>query len=615
MFSKNTSSKFETQVHLGLLVIIFMLISLNFISNYITYNARSTEKKVIAANLQGAAIAISRTLSEKMPNPPSNLFVESKRQYGLSGLIVLPSQPENSSPEARKKWFLDFAHELKTAQVPDIGRKILGAEYFTMTRGENDEYFFVYPLFSRGGKYLMILSVASPELAYQDDSGDMLLTITVISTLLIVFTYYMLARYIFTPFRKLRRQAVESGRVVLGSDNEADAVAEDYRTVIAELKDKEQKLLQLNERITRRADSLEQFNNYLLQSTNSGVVTFDRVGTILSINESAAGLLGIAADEFVGENCGSLFPPGSEVGISLLAVIENRQNQTYRETELSANDGKTKVVGFSISTVSDDQQQPIGVSIIISDVNEIVSLRQELEGKNRLAALGEMSGGLAHQFRNSMGSIIGFCNLLKKQITRDNLSARYFDELFAEVKETESLVKRFLSFARPLEFLPEPTDVYKLLRETVASYQSFAIDKNCEIFFEEAKMDAGEAIFLPADALLMKQALNNIIDNSLSACEGKDGQIRVSISSSNAAVIISLSDNGRGIPEEEIDKIFTPFFSSKPSGTGLGLPLAAKIVDLHGGHITVESKFGVGTTFRLHLPVRVTSESSLTVRQ
>ena len=601
-------------MHLGLLVIIFALISLNFISNFITYNARVAEKKAITANLQSAAIAISRTLSEKMPNPPANSIEECKRQYGLSGLTFLPSQPENSSAEARKKWFLDFAHRLNTEQVPDIGRKILGAEYYTMTRGENDEYFFVYPIHSRGGKYLLIFSVNSPELAYLDDSGNMLMTITVISTLLIMFTYYLLARYIFTPFRKLRRQAVESGRVVLEFDNEADAVVEDYRTVISELKDKEQKLLQLNELITRRANSLEQFNNYLLQSTNSGIVTFDRAGRILSINEFAADLLDIVAAEFIGDSCDKLFLPDSEIGKSLRAVTENRQNQPYRETELAGKNVKRKVVGFSISTVSDDHQQPIGASIVISDVNEIISLRQELEGKNRLAALGEMSGGLAHQLRNSMGSIIGYCNLLKKQITKDNLSEPYFDELFAEVKETESLVKRFLSFARPLEFLPEPTDLCQLLRETVAGYKTTDSSLHLEFICEREIINAGEPIVVSADALLMKQALNNIIDNAVSACEGKEGQIKISIGSSETAVTISVCDNGRGIPEDEIDKVFTPFFSSKPSGTGLGLPLAAKIVDLHGGHISVESEVGIGATFRIHLTVKVPSEAVPSVR-
>ncbi len=614
MLSQNTSSKFETQVHLGLLVIIFALISLNFISNFITYNARVAEKRVITTNFQSAAMAISRTLSETTPNPPENLIEECKQQYGLSGLTFLPSQPENSSAEARKKWFLDFAHKFSTAQLADIGRKILGAEYYTMTRGENDEYFFVYPVHSRGGKYLLIFSVTSSELAYLDDSGNMLMTITVISTILIVFTYYLLARYIFAPFRKLRRQAVESGRVVPQSNNEADAVVEDYRRVVAELKDKEQKLLQLNELITRRADSLEQFNNYLLQSTNSGIVTFDREGRILLINEFASDLLDIDSAEFIGNSCDKLFSPDSEIGKLLLDVTEKRQNQPYRETELVGKDGKKKAVGFSISTVSDDHQQPIGASIVISDVDEIICLRQELEGKNRLAALGEMSGGLAHQLRNSMGSIIGFCNLLKKQIMKDNISARYFDELFAEVKETESLVKRFLSFARPLEFLPEPTDLGKLLQETVVPYKDSGSGENIDFCFEAENLIAGVPVIFSADALLMKQALNNIIDNAVGACEGIEGKIKVSLGLSGAALTIAVSDNGRGIPEDEIDKVFTPFFSSKPSGTGLGLPLAAKIIDLHGGHISVESKVGIGTTFRIHLTVKIPAEVAASVR-
>jgi len=614
MFSKNTSSRFETQVHLGLLVIIFVLIALNFISNYITYNARTTEKQVIAGNLQAAAVAISRTLPEIMPNPSESSVSEYQRQFGLSALIVIPSQPENASQEARKKWFLDFVHRLPTVQVPDIGRKILGAEYHTLTRGENDEYFYVYPVPGRAGKYLLILSVTSPELAYLDDSGDMVLTITVISTILIMFTYYLLARYIFTPFRKLRQQAVESGRVVMGGENEALAVAEDYRTVIAELTDKEQKLIELNKQVTRRADSLQQFNNYLLQSTNSGIVTFDREGCILSINDSAAALLGIDSAEFIGENCDRLFHHDSEIGKALLEVIETRQNQPYRETELPINEATKKAVGFSVSGVSDYQQQPVGASIILTDLKEIINLRQELEGKNRLAALGEMSGGLAHQLRNSIGTIVGYCNLLKREVNQKNIVGDYFDELFSEVKETESLVKRFLGFARPLEYQPEPTDLTKLIKEVVDAYGPVGEGGNCKIRFSPQDLGESRAIFHLADALLLKQALNNILDNAVSACEGNNGEIAVALEAADTAVTISVSDNGHGIPENELDKVFTPFFSSKPSGTGLGLPLAAKIVDLHGGHITVESKVGFGTTFRIHLPIRVPSVPTSAIR-
>ncbi|MGH8016655.1 MAG: sensor histidine kinase, partial [Candidatus Zixiibacteriota bacterium] len=111
------------------------------------------------------------------------------------------------------------------------------------------------------------------------------------------------------------------------------------------------------------------------------------------------------------------------------------------------------------------------------------------------------------------------------------------------------------------------------------------------------------------DPFLLKQALNNILDNAVSACNGRQGEVVIKLKSTGSNIQISVSDNGTGIPEDQIDKVFTPFFSSKPSGTGLGLPLASKIIDLHGGHITVESKVGVGTTFRIHLPVKIGSES------
>jgi PAS domain S-box-containing protein len=609
MLFKTPTSRFEIQVHLGLLAIIFVLILLNFVSNYVTYNARTAEKKILSSTLQVAAVAISRTLANHMPNPSDSTLRDYKREYNLSNIIVIPSQPANSSKEARKEWFIDFVHRFPAGQVPEVARKILGSEYNTLTRGENDEYFLVYPVPSRGSKYLMILSVNSAELAYLDDSGDKVLATTVVTTILIVFTYYLLVRYIFRPFRKLRQQAVESGRIVSTDRNEADAVAEDYRVVINELKEKEQKLIDLNKQISRRATSLEQFNQYLLKSTNSGIVTIDREGRVLSINDSAAEIIDIVPSHYISDSFETLFGAKSEIASALRALIQNHENRPYTETTIRSHGGKEKTVGYTVSTVADDHQQPIGASVILTDINELAGLRRELEAKNRLAALGEMSGGLAHQLRNSIGSIVGFCNLLKKQQTSDRADSSYFDELFAEVKETESLVRRFLSFARPLEFQPEEINVVAMIEELVSSYVRNGGQLESELQAVVRYIGPKTSVLYSGDALLLKQVLSNIIDNAITACAGKQGVIEINLEKQNSSLTITITDNGTGIPEEDLEKVFTPFYSSKPSGTGLGLPLAGKIIDLHGGHITVESKVGVGTTFRIHLPVRVNQDS------
>jgi PAS domain S-box-containing protein len=536
-----------------------------------------------------------------MPSPTGEAIDDYKQRFGLSGLIVIPSQPENPSHEARRRWFVDFVHRLPTGQVPEVAQKILGAEYQTLTRGKADEYFLVYPVPSRGMKYLLIVSINSPELAYLDDAGDTVLGITIFTTLLIISTYYLLVRFIFRPFRELRKEAVESGRVVVDAENEAEAMVEDYRRIIAELKQKELKLIS-------RADSLEQFNNYLLHSTNSGIITLDRDGRILSINEAAAALLGIDPAQSIGRTAEPIFERNSIIGRALDHALRTKTNQPYDETEVNLADGSKINIGFIISTVSDDQRQPIGAAIIITDINEITRLRHELEAKNRLAALGEMSGGLAHQLRNSMGTIVGYCNLLKKQMTAEEHGREYFDDLFGEIKETESLVKRFLSFARPLQFQPEEIDLLSTIEEVIESQKSAANAANIGIQFYADGLGqsySDRRLLVQADPLLMKQALSNIIDNAIAACQKGAGAIGVTLKKTDNAISVSITDNGRGIPENDLQKVFTPFFSSKPSGTGLGLPLAAKIVDLHGGRIAVESQVGVGTTFRIDLPLQI----------
>ena len=602
------SSRFELQVHAGLLLLITLLIGLSITSNFVIFNARTSRKSNLVIKLESSAFAISRSLSYFSTLNSIKEIEHFKNKYQLSGLMVLPSMPADPSEAARRKWLLEFANELPITQLPELVRKILSADFRTLARGEREEYFYVYPVSSVSKNHLLILSVDSPDLAYLDDASKTVMVLTVISTLLIILIYLLLVRYIFAPYRKLRQQALDSGRAVAGGDNEAEEVVEDYRRVINELKEKEQKLIELNRQVTSRADSLEQFNDYLLESSDSGIVTLDREGRILSINDSCSEIFELSKEDFIASTYRELFAKQPQLVEAIEKVIFEKKNLPYSELLLTLNNGSKITVGYTVSTVSDSHQQPIGASIIFSNINEIARLRNELEIKKQLAALGEMSGGLAHQLRNSMGAISGFCRLLKNQVSESSLENEYLTDLLNETKETEELVERFLSFARPLEYRPESSLLSELFKEIELTLRPQLEQKKISLCFGPVASKSQE-VKIEIDALLIKQALINIIENAINACDEREGMVSIKVELSDNEALIIVTDNGSGISSEHLQSIFTPFFSLKPSGTGLGLPLAAKIVNLHGGQIKVSSTAGSGSKFEIYLPLNKSSES------
>jgi len=227
--------------------------------------------------------------------------------------------------------------------------------------------------------------------------------------------------------------------------------------------------------------------------------------------------------------------------------------------------------------------------------------------------LGEMAGGLAHQLRNSMGAITGYCALLKKRLRKSGLEIGSIEALIQETAEAEKLVERFLQFARPLAFKPEPASVNELVAQVVSTFEARPDCRQAEFVVRQT-----DDFTIGLDPLLMKQALTNIVENAFNAYENRKGRVEIRVGqvslipannwqesgTSALQLQIEVEDFGCGIAEDDLDKIFTPFFSCRPSGTGLGLPLARKIVDLHLGSLSVESQLGKGTTFTISLPIR-----------
>jgi signal transduction histidine kinase/type II secretory pathway pseudopilin PulG len=597
---QKTKYKFESEVHLGLLMIVLLLICVSAVSNFVVFKARTNLQEQTTGRLQAASVAISRALEQSSPAVMSDdVKTELAAKYRLTALQVIPFKPPDESIESRRQWFAHIVGNLPPAQMPALVNELLGSDFRHLTRGAGSEYFLVSPLPQAAGNQLIILSTNVPDLAFLEDSANAILWTGAGTLVFVAILYLLLSRFIFRPFRRIKEHANLAGRKLPDNANDADLVVSEYKQIIKELQDKEAELVQLNASIQTRADSLEQFNQYLLSSIESGIVTLDNDGNIKTLNDAAGRILNIDPVASLGKSFGQILADRLECLVLLRRALSSQQAVPYQE--IRHNDGNSiRTYGVAVSFVRDSHRLPVGVSMLINDLTEVSELRSRLETKNRLEALGEMSGGLAHQLRNSVGAINGFAALVRRRIAKDEkaTATEGIDQLLQESQEAEALIAKFLNFAKPFDFSPRLIRVSEPVREVIASFRSR--EETRQISF---RFDGTYDGTIMADPLLMKQAITNLIENAVLAYEGKPGSVVVSIRPQGERLTLCVTDSASGIAPDKLDKIFTPFYSSRPSGTGLGLPLAARIIDLHGGQIQVESTLGKGTTFRIELPV------------
>lgn len=225
--------------------------------------------------------------------------------------------------------------------------------------------------------------------------------------------------------------------------------------------------------------------------------------------------------------------------------------------------------------------------------SEIKSLKEQLVIKERLAALGEVSAGIAHEFRNPMGVIAGYAKLLLKTLDETDSRREIVQGILKEIAEMNNVMEELLKFSRSEPIKKAAVNLTKSIRDVIESMGdvSHRIDFP---FSDNADINGDET--------LLKQAIKNIIQNALDAGDNVWVNIEKVYSADKKGVIVSIKDNGRGISEKDLDKIFMPFYTTKNRGSGIGLAIVQKIVAGHGGNINVQSKEGYGSTFSVFLP-------------
>jgi len=348
----------------------------------------------------------------------------------------------------------------------------------------------------------------------------------------------------------------------------------------------------------------EKFFSDIILNSIDAIIGFDNDFKIFLWNKGAERMFGYTKEETMGGNFELLIPDyllaKGEKQFLINEVNEKGYLANY-ETERNTKSGGIINVSISRFAVFDEKENMIGSVGILRDITAVKKLQKELREKENLALIGEVVSSIAHSLSNPLNIISGNADLL---LMNKNTTDPEFEELKIIVDEATRITKsirHLLNFSRPVQALKSETDINELVDGIII--KSKFITGNKEIVF--IKSLAKDLPVLKMDKAKIEEVILNIVANAIQAIH-KSGEIKVKTYFNNEdLVFIEISDNGIGIPKENLEKIFLPFFSSKDygKGTGLGLSIAKREIIDHGGDINVKSTVGKGTTFIIELPV------------
>lgn len=390
--------------------------------------------------------------------------------------------------------------------------------------------------------------------------------------------------------RRYRRE-VGTGTDEREKTPEVAFVINAFHEVTKQLKEKEKELERLKSLAEQRAETVESYTENILQCVTNGVITFDCHGIITTINRAAREILSIDGDAAIGKRCADIFKE-SDICSAVSETLETGRSIVRMEAAIDRPGGMLWL-GYNTAVLSDRSGGSLGVILSFSDLTEVKRLQEQVELRERLTAIGEMSAGIAHELRNPMGVIAGYLNLLSKKA--DSSSREIIANIQAEIDSMNRIIGDLLTFARPAALNKTRVNMRELLSNCVSSVMQAkggVTDITTELVLDDCD------VFL--DEGLMKQAICNIIQNAVEAMPS-GGMLLIRVNAGRDITIV-VEDTGIGIPRESFKKIFLPFFTTKDKGTGLGLALAHKIILSHGGRIEIESEEGKGTRFTITLP-------------
>ena len=383
-----------------------------------------------------------------------------------------------------------------------------------------------------------------------------------------------------------------------GTENPSAFMAASMQGVIQQLREQEKELERLHRIEKERAEQTERLSEEVTRNMPAGLLVVNATGIISSSNPAAEQVLGIRGLGFRRYSEAL----GASSGMSRL-IAECLANGTIfrrEEVEHIPPAGDTRHLGVTISPIRRGEGKISGAICLLTDLTELAELQQRMQLKENLAALGELSAGIAHEFKNALATISGYAQMIRSE-SSETEALDYGKRILEQTRNITHVVTEFLKYARPLE-IPDERVALQIVVERVVAEVEEALPQ-VKIQWEGTFGDAG------GDEGLLRQALLNLTRNAAEACSLTAGGGRVAVcgeivhGEEAGFQRISVTDNGPGIPANVLPKLFRPFFTTKAKGTGLGLAVVQKIVVQHGGKVQVRNRPGGGAEFIVTLPI------------
>jgi nitrogen-specific signal transduction histidine kinase len=354
------------------------------------------------------------------------------------------------------------------------------------------------------------------------------------------------------------------------------------------------------------------FFRHIVGSLRNGVIAFHRNGTLALMNDEAYRIFALT------RRPGDIGRPFTEVLQERPAVIRVlagafEMSHLPNRAELRLKD-LNRVIGYTLSQVKDSSKAALGAVMFFKDLTQVEQVEERERLRDRLASLGEMAAGIAHELKNPLAGIEVMAGLLRRQVPDSVDAQSLLADIISEAKLANAIVVQMLEFVRPVRLQVEQTDLAQVLHQAVTLAESKVPRGGVQVAIDMAP----ELPMIAGDQHQLTQVFTNLVANAFEALEGK-GHLTITAVTTMPEddpafptpqppmrlVVVDVADDGPGIPAEITDRIFDPFFTTKPQGSGLGLAIVSKIVDAHDGRIDVSSS-SAGTRFRVTLPVTST---------
>jgi PAS domain S-box-containing protein len=382
------------------------------------------------------------------------------------------------------------------------------------------------------------------------------------------------------------------------AENAPAFMAASMQAVILKLREQEKELERLHRAERERADNTARLSEEVTRNMPSGLLVIGANGLISATNPAAEQALGMKALAF--RRYSEALGESSELSDLIQQCLADGKTFRREQTEHITPDGSHRELGVTISPIRRAQEKATGAICLLSDLTELTALQKQMQLRENLAALGELSAGIAHEFKNALATISGYAQMIQSEPNAAD-TVENAKKILDQTRSITHVVTEFLRYARPLEISEEPVELRVLLDRTAC--EILELQPQVRISIE------GNFSEIAGDEGLLRQVFLNLARNAAEAATSNSPNPAVilrgetSESSEDRTQRIRILDNGPGIPIEALPKLFRPFFTTKVNGTGLGLAVVQKILLQHGGQVEAQNRVGGGAEFIVTLPV------------